>query len=418
MARAPGDAGPPGFIKTAGGPRSRRRRRTRSGGIKTYLDAKARFATEIGAYEHHLIVPSARERHADGRHGLPGAMVARGNGYRRPLDIRPVLRTLDTIEPDVILLHDAHWWPAIVANHARELEAKIVAVHHGSAQAGALGRPGPSAAWRHGLSAWQRRLYRRVDAVMAVGVPAEASNVPHLPLRYGVAAAFRPPAVRRRDGHVLYAGRLAPEKGIDVLLRAMVAVDSALDLHLVGCGPAERTPRRQSRRLGVANRVAFRPFIADARELARAYARAACVVVPGAHETFGLVALEAAASGASVVASANVPAAREAAALVHTFRPGDPDALADAIRCAAAAVPDQLAAARLSARMTWPRAFEAEAAALSRLVRYRAARRLPARRVTADAAAMRGHPRLARATRRRSRDASRHPVRRRYAAAT
>lgn len=340
---------------------------TRSGGIKTYLDAKVRCAPGIGAYEHHLVVPAARERHAGGRHELPGVMVARANGYRLPVDVRPLLRTLGAIEPDVVLLHDAHWWPASVADHARALGAKVVAVHHGNAQADALGRPGPSTAWRHGLSAWQRRLYRRVDAVMAVGAPVEAFGVRRLPLRYGVDAAFRPAAVHRCDGHVLYAGRLAPEKGVDVLLRAMPAVDPALDLHLVGCGPSARALRRQARRLGVADRVAFLPFIAGARQLARAYARAACVVVPGAHETFGLVALEAAASGASVVASANVPAAREAAGLVHTFRPGDPHALADAIRRAAADVPDQLAAARVGAGTSWHRAFEAEAAMLRRL---------------------------------------------------
>ena len=64
---------------------------TRSGGIRTYLDAKANVALGYGAFEHHLVVPAAHEQHADGRHELPGVMVGRANGYRMPLDARPLL---------------------------------------------------------------------------------------------------------------------------------------------------------------------------------------------------------------------------------------------------------------------------------------------------------------------------------------
>jgi alpha-1,6-mannosyltransferase len=249
--------------------------------------------------------------------------VGRANGYRLPLDAGPLLRTLAAIGPDVVLLHDAHWSPTAVVRLARDLGVTVIAVHHGSAAAGAIGRPGPRRAWRRGLSASQRRLYQRVDAVMAPGaLPPEAAGVAHIPLRYGVDPAFRPrPSQRGR--HVLFAGRLSPEKGIELLLDAIAAGPSGRTLQLVGHGPSERALRRRAARLGLRDRVAFQPFLDAPFALARAYAEAGCVVVPGAYETFGLVALEAAASGAAVVASSAVPSAHVAGALVHRFPAGD-----------------------------------------------------------------------------------------------
>ena len=72
--------------------------------------------------------------------------------------------------------------------------------------------------------------------------------------------------------------------------------------------------------------------------------------MPGAHETFGLVAFEAAASGARVVACATAPSARRLGALAHTFDPGDFVGLLAAIERARRAEPDRAAAAELAAR--------------------------------------------------------------------
>jgi alpha-1,6-mannosyltransferase len=342
----------------------------RSGGIRTYLDAKAKLAEDTAAFEHHLVVPAANEHHANGRHELPGVTVGRANGYRMPLNARPLLRTLRALRPDILLLHDAHWWPTSVVRCGRALGAAVVAVHHGSAAAGAVGKPGPQRAWRRALLAWQRRLYRAVDAVMVAATrPPEAAGIPIIPLRYGVDAAFRPRPGRERREHVLYAGRLSPEKGIEHLLDAAAASASHWSLQLVGHGPAERALRRQATRLRIQDRVTFRPFVAAPHALARMYAEAACVVVPGSHETFGLVALEAAASGAAVVASSAVPSARAAPGQVHVFPAGDAGALAHTIATAVASKPDLAAATRLGAQLSWRQAFDAEICDLGALRR-------------------------------------------------
>jgi alpha-1,6-mannosyltransferase len=103
--------------------------------------------------------------------------------------------------------------------------------------------------------------------------------------------------------------------------------------------------------------------------LARLYREAACVVAPGPHETFGLAVLEAAASGARVVACSSTPAATVAGPIVDTFRAKDPVDLARAIERALATPRDPAAASALGASLSWPRVFEAELRDLKRLCR-------------------------------------------------
>ena len=93
------------------------------------------------------------------------------------------------------------------------------------------------------------------------------------------------------------------------------------------------------------------PFIAERARLARWYAAARVVVMPGAHETFGLVGFEAAACGASVVTCSTAPSAALMRGIARTYEPGDIDGLLAAIESARAA------AARCRCRgARWPRA--------------------------------------------------------------
>jgi alpha-1,6-mannosyltransferase len=341
----------------------------RSGGIRTYLDAKAAHAAATGAFEHHVVVPGPHERHERGRHELPSLRLAAANGYRVPLGARALGRTLQHLRPDVVLLHDPFWLPLRVTETAHALGATVVAVHHGSAALDAAGMRGPTAAWTAVFRAWLRHAYAPVDAIASVVDPEPDCGRPAtLALRMGVHEAFRPQHGVARGDHVLYAGRLAREKGVFQLLEATARAGESWPLRLVGSGPAEEALRRRARALGIERRVAFAPFIADRTRLARAYAEARCVVMPGEHETFGLVGLEAAASGARVVACATAPSAALVGAAAHTFAPGDIDGLASAIARARETQPDPIAAAALSWRSRWPRVFADELADLRELM--------------------------------------------------
>jgi alpha-1,6-mannosyltransferase len=270
----------------------------RSGGIRTYLDAKAAHAREGGGFEHHLVVPGRHQRHAaDGgawRHELPSVPVGAANGYRWPLGVGALKATLRLVRPDVVLLHDPFWRPHEVTQTARSLGAAVVMVHHGSAALDAEAWPGPTVLYERAFRSWLRRAYAPVDAVMAACDPSADTGRPaSLPLRFGLDRAFRPRNGVERGDHVLYAGRLAREKGVLELLEAAALAKDPWPIVLVGAGTAEDAVAARVRRLGLGQRVSVRPFVSDRVELARLYAGARCVVMPGAVETFGLVAFEA-----------------------------------------------------------------------------------------------------------------------------
>ncbi len=344
----------------------------RGGGIRTYIDAKAAWARATGAIEHHVIVPGAGAD-APGRHELASLRLAAANGYRMPLGIGALRTTLRALRPDIVLLHDPFWGPLRVTRAAHELGASVVAVHHGSIALDAAGLPGPDRLLRPLLRAWMHHAYRDADAVSsAVDPRADCGRDAALSLRFGLHPAFVPQPDVEREDHVLYVGRLGREKGVVELLHAAARSREPWRLELIGRGPIELRLRRLAESLGLGDRVHWRPYVAGRVELARAYASARAVVMPGAFETFGLVGFEAAASGASVVTCATAPSAAFMAGLVRTFEAGDVDGLLRAIEAARAREPDLAAAAALAARSSWAAAFEAEMAHLGRLGRHRA----------------------------------------------
>jgi alpha-1,6-mannosyltransferase len=336
----------------------------RSGGIRTYLDAKAEHAARTGEIEHHVLVPGARERHDHGRHELPSLRVVAANGYRIPLGAGALKETLRALRPDVVLLHDPFWWPVDVITCAREIGACTVAVHHGTSNLEAAALPGPSRVYAPLLRRWLRRSGRHVDAVMSnVDTMADFGRLATMPLRPR-------PDVRRGD-HVLYVGRLSREKGVLDLLEAAARSEDPWPLRIVGSGPLEEALRTRVRKLGLSSRVSFRPHARDRVRLAHRYASARCVLMPGEHETFGLVALEAAACGTPVAACSTAPALHAIGTLGHGFVPGDPEDLDRAIaaaRDAGVGGTDFQEAAMIAWRHGWQRAFQAETSALRDLV--------------------------------------------------
>jgi alpha-1,6-mannosyltransferase len=341
----------------------------RSGGIRTYIREKSEHAARTGAFEHHVIVPGRTERHEGGWHELRALRVAASNGYRIPFGVGSLKLTLRSIRPDLVLLHDPFWGSLGVAEEAREAGARVVAVHHASSELNAAGLPGPSKLYVAAFRSWIRRSYGGVDAVMSVVDPSpDCGRMASLPLRFGLDPAFRPGPALPPRGHVLYAGRLGREKGLYELLEAAARSEEPWRLHLVGTGPAARAIEARAQRLGLSRRVLFLPFVRNPRRLARLYAEASCVVMPGSYETFGLVALEAAASGARVVACETAPSAALIGDLVETFPRGDVGGLLGAIERARRKPADLVAAAALSRRHSWAHAFEDELRDLKELL--------------------------------------------------
>jgi glycosyltransferase involved in cell wall biosynthesis len=345
----------------------------RSGGIRTYLDAKLDFAVRTGSFEHHLVIPGVKPAlrpHAAGAvHVVPGVRVARSNGYRWPLGTSTLASLLRDLRPDVVLQHDPFWAPLAGAAATHEGGGRVVMVHHGSVALDAAAFRGPLPLYRAALGGWLRHAYKGADTIMsAVDPTVDVHREAGLELRFGLDPAFRPRAGVRRGDHVLYAGRLGREKGIFSLLEAARRAPEPWPLWLMGTGPAHRHVAAVVRKLGLTDRVRFLPHLTSREALARAYQRARVVVMPGELETFGLVAYEAAASGARAVACSNAPSARHLGDLVHRFEPGDVDGLLRAIEAARASEPDLEAATAFSAAHQWDPVFADELLDLELLV--------------------------------------------------
>ncbi len=141
-----------------------------------------------------------------------------------------------------------------------------------------------------------------------------------------------------RTRAVLFVGSLDRAhyfKGLEGLLRALAGVeDLPWRLDVVGAGELLDRYREAARELGIGERVRFLGKVSD-RELPRLYREAClhCMPSTGRSEAFGLVALEAAASGIPTVAS-DLPGVRTVVERGITgllVPPGDVSALRNAL---------------------------------------------------------------------------------------
>ncbi|MBI4133737.1 glycosyltransferase [Candidatus Uhrbacteria bacterium] len=132
--------------------------------------------------------------------------------------------------------------------------------------------------------------------------------------------------------YVAYVGRLSPEKGLPVLLEAARALPET-PFKIAGTGPEEERLRATVAHHELRN-VEFVGRL-DGVSRDRFYRNALCLVVPSIwYEVFGRVVLEAYAAGKPVIAS-RIGALPEVVREGETgllFPPGDPRALAEAIR--------------------------------------------------------------------------------------
>ena len=152
---------------------------------------------------------------------------------------------------------------------------------------------------------------------LGLPVPRALAVEPHAPLAIG------------------FVGRLVPEKGLDVLLRACVRLYGAWTLTVAGTGPEQETLEALAERLGIASRVTWLGGIPRA-QLSTLWPRLDCLVAPsrttaGWVETYPVQVLEAMGHGVTVVASDSgaLPEVVGKAGLI--FRDGHPEGLTEAL---------------------------------------------------------------------------------------
>jgi len=185
------------------------------------------------------------------------------------------------------------------------------------------------------------RALRRADAVAPVSAAWETWLAVHgvTPARMTVLANSRailrpdaPPAPIQLSGpgpHLLYAGRLSPEKGVDILLNAWPALRGRwpqAQLWLLGAMSAAGGYRRSVERMSQQPGVHLVGFQSDIRPWLQA---ADAVIVPSRREAWGMTAFETLCAGTPLVASrvGGLPEVCRGAPHARLVTPGDAGAL-------------------------------------------------------------------------------------------
>ena len=277
-----------------------------SGGVKRYLLAKHEWMRAHTSWRHSLVVPGENARHSpDDISMVAGGLVPGAFNYRLPLNPLRWSRAIDRLEPDLIEVGDAFhpaWAAASVANRRG---IPLIAFYHSNFPQLAGRRLGGAA---QKLIEWYVKLtYERCHQVLAPSRHMcdylRSIGVRHATCQpLGVDVDTFTPERRGRDLRaelslapgarlLVFAGRFSAEKNIPVLLAAFRKLGDPYHLLLIGGGESARS-----------GNVTRMPYCRDNRTLAEYFAAADAFVHAGAHETFGLVILEALACGRPVVA--------------------------------------------------------------------------------------------------------------------
>jgi glycogen(starch) synthase len=332
------------------------------GGLARHVRKLSECLAELGA-EVHVLTRGGEESPPEEVAG--DVDIHRVREPTRPRDLGEFVAWVERMNADMLaagvelgdrydydLVHGHDWLVAAACDHlARRFGAPLVttihATEHGRHQGWVNEHP---QSYIHGVERW---ITNRSDRVIACsyymreqiadifGVPDNRVTVipngidpgelqpqdgPGLAhLRAGFAAP--------RERLVLLVGRLVYEKGFQIALEAMPALIERLPetrFVVAGSGTHEAELRRQAAELGLGDRGTFLGWIGD-DVLHSLYRIADVCVVPSIYEPFGLVALEAMASGCPCIV-ADTGGLREVVPHGEVglrFRAGDPDDLVE-----------------------------------------------------------------------------------------
>ena len=152
-------------------------------------------------------------------------------------------------------------------------------------------------------------------------------------------AAARDSTHSRHPPVILFVGRFDPMKGVEMVVKALALLDEEIEpeLHLVGGdGPESQAVARLNalvRELGLQRRVRFTGSV-DHQRMPEIYRRADIVAIPSYYESFGLVVLEALASGIPAAATPTGVAAEAVIPGLNGYLAdiGDSQSMAQAMR--------------------------------------------------------------------------------------
>jgi glycogen(starch) synthase len=297
------------------------------GGLGRHVRKLSEHLVREGVEVHVLTRGGGRLAPEEDRHGV---IVHRVNEPQFPNDVNAFVRWVDAMNADMRALADdlcsrldydlvhSHDW--LVAGAAEQTArrfrrpwlATVHATEYGRHQGWVDKHP------QSHIHAVERRMVRRADGVITCshymhkhvssvfGVPANRITV----IQNAIDPRDLAPVVDDLDGLrarfagsddrlVLLVGRLVYEKGFHIALDALAPVIQRLRnvrFVVAGTGSAEAELKRQARRLRLTRHGSFLGWVGDDM-LHSLYRVSDLCIVPSIYEPFGLVALEAMASG-------------------------------------------------------------------------------------------------------------------------
>jgi len=288
-------------------------------------------------------LPVGRLSIPDGTTAAAGAEHAAIHRERALLALADRLTAADTVSsPGIVHAHTVYPDGAAAASLAERLGWPLLVTEHSSFVDQIIAHPARRSRYErtlaaaHGVMAVSATLAGELQARF----PEHAAKITIMPNAVPLAHFQPAPADARVPDQLVFVGRRKETKGIEVLLRAVAiarATRPSITLRLLGRAPDDATEARWrslSRELGIEDIVAFENAV-DRGTIAAALAGASLFVHPSPRETFGVVAVEALASGTPVVATDSGGVTEimgpEPDSVGAVVEPRDPPALAAAI---------------------------------------------------------------------------------------
>lgn len=280
----------------------------KSGGVKRYLLAKrAWLAAHRPELRHTLVVPGKVTGWSrDGLLRIASTPLPFGDGYRWPASVKKWTKRLAQLSPTIIEAGDPYGPGHAALEAGEQLGVPVVGFCHSDPAALAALHFGDWAE-KPVFKAWST-FFKRFDQVVAPSrhiaerlADAGITRVTLQPL--GVDTNVFHPRLRDPDGVrkelglrpgtrlLVFAGRPAKEKNVDVLLAAAARLGSPYHLLLIGAGK-DQEPQENA---------TFLDYVSDPKALTRLISSCDAFVHANAQEPFGLVIIEAMACGLPVV---------------------------------------------------------------------------------------------------------------------
>ncbi len=297
------------------------------GGIETHVQTLARGQAALGAHVRVICINHANRAGRDvtwARYGATQSVIERDGQVHvsrlgrsasvARLDVVPglpkLLSDLQYSDLDVLHLHMPNptmllaaaslrlTIPLVITHHSDVVRQRLLRWFYRPFESLIYSRASAIACSSSGYVEGSALLQQHVEKVELLPMGLDLSDYTDQPPMAREHAA----EIRRRYGEKIWlcVGRCVYYKGLHTAIEALVHVPGTLII--IGSGPLERDLREHARRLGVGQRVVWWGY-ATKDELIGAYHAATALWFPSSHrsEAFGLVQIEAMASGCPVI---------------------------------------------------------------------------------------------------------------------